>query len=47
MKQPGFFDVKEQLALLNRLGDQHKEFSRTVDFEVYRPESRQSPCICG
>lgn len=37
MKQPGFFDVKEHLARLRRLGDQLEAFSRTVDFEVFRP----------
>ena len=38
MKQPGFFDVEERLARLSGLGDQLKAFSRTVDFEVFRPE---------
>ena len=38
MKQPGFFDVEERLARLSGLGDQLEAFSRTVDFEVFRPE---------
>ncbi|MCP1237955.1 transposase, partial [Gluconobacter kondonii] len=36
MKQPGFFDVEEQLARLSGFGDQLEAFSRTVDFEVFR-----------
>ncbi|BAK82470.1 IS5 family transposase [Komagataeibacter medellinensis] len=38
MKQPGFFDVDERLARLSGLGDQLEAFSRTVDFEVFRPD---------
>ncbi len=38
MKQAGFFDVEERLARLSGLGDQLEEFSRTVNFEVFRPE---------
>ncbi|GEL51992.1 hypothetical protein ATR01nite_30670 [Acetobacter tropicalis] len=38
MKQPGFFDVEERLARLSGLGDQLEAFSRTVDFEVFRPD---------
>lgn len=38
MKQPGFFDVEEQLARLSGLGDQLELFSRTVGFEVFRPD---------
>ncbi|WP_249202442.1 transposase, partial [Gluconobacter kondonii] len=38
MKQTGFFDVEERLARLSGLGDQLEAFSRTVDFEVFRPE---------
>ncbi|EGG79081.1 Transposase insH for insertion sequence element IS5H [Gluconacetobacter sp. SXCC-1] len=38
MKQPGFFDVEERLAHLSGLGDQLEAFSRTVDFEVFRPD---------
>jgi hypothetical protein len=38
MKQPGFFDVDERLARLSGLGDQFEAFSRTVDFEVFRPD---------
>ncbi|MGC5749671.1 transposase [Gluconobacter sp. NFX36] len=37
MKQAGFFDVEERLARLSGLGDQLEAFSRTVDFEVFRP----------
>ncbi len=38
MKQPGFFDVDERLAWLSGLGDQFEAFSRTVDFEAFRPD---------
>ncbi|WP_212376792.1 IS5 family transposase [Acetobacter persici] len=38
MKQPGFFDFKERLARLSELGDQFEAFSRTVDFEAFRPD---------
>ncbi|MCP1244125.1 IS5 family transposase [Acetobacter lambici] len=38
MTQSGFFDVEERLARLSGLGDQLEAFSRTVDFEVFRPE---------
>ncbi len=38
MKQSGFFDVEERLSRLSGLGDQLEAFSRTVDFEVFRPE---------
>jgi transposase len=38
MKQPGFFDVEVRLSRLSRLGDQLEAFSRTVNFEVFRPE---------
>ncbi|MBN3868665.1 IS5 family transposase [Gluconobacter kondonii] len=38
MKQPGFFDVEERLARLSGLGDQLEAFSRTVDFETFRPD---------
>ncbi len=38
MKQAGLFDVEERLARLSGLGDQLEAFSRTVDFEVFRPE---------
>ncbi|MBS1098680.1 transposase, partial [Gluconobacter sphaericus] len=37
-KQPGFFDVEERLARLSGLGDQLEAFSRTVDFEAFRPD---------
>lgn len=37
MKQPCFFDVEEWLARLSGLGDQLEAFSRTVDFEMFRP----------
>nr|WP_249201644.1 IS5 family transposase [Gluconobacter sphaericus] len=42
MKQPGFFDVEERLARLSGLGDQLEAFSRTVDFEVFRPDLEQA-----
>ncbi|MFT9450490.1 transposase, partial [Gluconobacter japonicus] len=38
MKQAGFFDVEERLARLSGLGDQLEAFSRTVDFEAFRPD---------
>ncbi|GCD59958.1 hypothetical protein NBRC3280_2498 [Acetobacter pasteurianus NBRC 3280] len=38
MKQTDFFDVEERLARLSGLGDQLEAFSRTVDFEVLRPD---------
>jgi uncharacterized protein YhfF len=38
MKQARFFDVEERLARLSGLGDQLEAFSRTVDFEVFRPD---------
>jgi uncharacterized protein YhfF len=38
MTQSGFFDVEERFARLSGLGDQLEAFSRTVDFEVFRPE---------
>ena len=38
MKQLDFFDVKERPARLSGLGDQLESFSRTVDFEVFRPD---------
>jgi len=38
MKQSGFFDVEKRLARLSGLGDQLEAFSRTVDFEVFRPD---------
>jgi len=42
MKQAGFFDVEERLARLSGLGDQLEAFSRTVDFEVFRPDLGQA-----
>ncbi|MFT9450567.1 transposase, partial [Gluconobacter japonicus] len=42
MKQAGFFDVEERLARLSGLGDQLEAFSRTVDFEVFRPDLDQA-----
>ena len=42
MKQSGFFDVDERLARLSGLGDQLESFSRTVDFEVFRPDLEKS-----
>ncbi|MDE7540378.1 IS5/IS1182 family transposase, partial [Gluconobacter sphaericus] len=38
MRQPGFFDVEERVARLSGLGDQLEAFSRTVDFEAFRPD---------
>ena len=38
MKPAGFFDVDERLARLSGLGDQLEAFSRTVDFEAFRPD---------
>lgn len=38
MKQRGFFDGEERLARLSGLGDKLEVFSRTVDFEVFRPD---------
>ncbi|GAL96671.1 transposase, partial, partial [Acetobacter tropicalis] len=38
MNQPGFFDVEDRLARLSGFGDQLEAFSRTVDFEVFRPD---------
>ena len=38
MKQSGFFDVEERLARLSGLGDHLEAFSRTMDFEVFRPD---------
>ncbi|CEF43031.1 transposase [Acetobacter senegalensis] len=38
MKQPGFFDVEEQLARLSGHGNQLEAFSQTVDFEVFRSD---------
>ena len=43
MKQTGFFDVEERLARLSGLGDQLEAFSRTVDFEVFRPDLEHNP----
>jgi hypothetical protein len=43
MKQPGFFGVEERLARLSGLGDQLEAFSRTVDFEVFRPDLGSGP----
>ncbi|GAN94798.1 transposase [Gluconobacter thailandicus F149-1 = NBRC 100600] len=42
MKQSGFFDVDERLARLSGFGDQLEAFSRTVDFEVFRPDLEQA-----
>lgn len=42
MKQSGFFDVEERLARLSGLGDQLEAFSRTVDFEAFRPDLEQA-----
>ncbi|GEL54489.1 hypothetical protein ABO01nite_24960 [Asaia bogorensis NBRC 16594] len=37
-KQPGFFDVYERRARLSGLGDQLEAFSRTLEFEAFRPD---------
>ena len=38
MRQLGFLDVEDRLARLSGLGDQIEAFSRTVDFEAFRPD---------
>ncbi|MFP2872157.1 transposase, partial [Acetobacter tropicalis] len=47
MTQSGFFDVEERLARLSGLGDQLEAFSRTVDFEVFRPELNKALAYSG
>lgn len=47
MKRPGFFDVEELLARLSRLGDQFEAFSRTVDFEMFRPDLDKVPAYAN
>ncbi|GAN63661.1 transposase [Acetobacter indonesiensis NRIC 0313] len=47
MKQSGFFDVEERLARSRGLGDQLEAFSRTVDFEVFRPDLEQALAYLG
>ncbi|MBF0853767.1 transposase [Gluconobacter wancherniae] len=42
VKQAGFFDVEERLARLSGLGDQLEAFSRTVDFETFRPDQEKT-----
>ena len=44
MKQPGFFNfnVEERLARLSGSGNQLETFSRTVDFEVFRPDLEEA-----
>lgn len=42
MKRSGFFNVEERLARLSGLGDQLEAFSRTVDFEVSRPDLKKT-----
>lgn len=46
MKQPGFFDVEERLVRLSWLDDQLEAFSRTVDFEVFRPDLNKA-LVCA
>ncbi|MBO1329639.1 transposase, partial [Acetobacter suratthaniensis] len=46
MKQSGFFDVEERLARLSGLGDQLEAFSRTVDFEAFRPDLDKALAYC-
>lgn len=36
--QMGFFDVGDRLAELSKKGDPLVRLSRTVDFELFRPE---------
>lgn len=38
LEQLGFLDVEEHLARLSGLGDQLEAFSRTMDFEAFRPD---------
>ncbi|WP_408872764.1 IS5 family transposase [Gluconobacter roseus] len=38
-----FFDVDERLARLSGLGDQLQAFSRTVNFEAFRPDLEKAP----
>lgn len=38
MRQPGFFDLEERLALLSAKGDGLEHLSAVVDFELFRPE---------
>ena len=42
MKQPDFFDREERLARLSGLGDQLEAFSRSVVFEVFRPDPEKA-----
>jgi len=47
MKQAGFFDVEERLARLSGLGDQLEAFSRTVDFDAFRPDLEKALAYSG
>lgn len=48
MKEPGFFDLAECLAGLSRKGDVLEQLSRTVDFELFRPDlERAVPRLNG
>jgi IS5 family transposase len=38
MRQPGFFDVEERLALLSAKGDGLERLAAVIDFEIFRPE---------
>ena len=42
MKKLGFFDVEERIARLSGPSDQLEAFSRTLDFEVFRPNLNQT-----
>ena len=39
MNPANFFDVQERLSHLSGSGDQPEAFSRTVDFDAFRPAS--------
>ncbi|SFM63570.1 hypothetical protein SAMN05421721_11652, partial [Ectothiorhodospira mobilis] len=35
--QPGFFDLEDRYALLEKLGDPLPQLNRVVDWEAFRP----------
>ena len=45
MNHPGFFDFEEHLASLSKVDDPLEVLSHTVDFEIFRRTSGQSPEI--
>lgn len=47
MKRPGFFDIEEHLSRVSSLGDQLKVLSRTVGFEVLRPDLGKTLSYAG